>query len=132
MSYFNSSGVSKISNDKFQMWIEDGVFHIVVLTDSFTLDMAKECVRERMRITRGKPYPMLSDSRNVVDFEKGARKYLAHNDQVTNLNAGAILIKNRLQKLLGSFFLFINKPGVPARLFTDREEALAWLAEFKQ
>ena len=131
MSYFNSSGASKINNDKFQMWIEDGVCYIVVLTDSFTLEMAKECVRERMRISGGKSYPMLSDSRNVVDFEKEAREYLALNDHVLNLNAGAILIKNQLQKILGNFFLFINKPPVPTRLFTDSEEALVWLDQFK-
>lgn len=58
----NGSSVSggKFKNNNFEMWIEDGVFHIVVLSDSFTLDMAEECVRERMRITQGKSYPMLS------------------------------------------------------------------------
>lgn len=124
-------GVAKFKHVNFEMWIEDGVFHIVVLSDSFTLDMTKESVRERIRITQGKPYPMLSDSRKVVDFDKEARKYLAHNDQVVNLKAGAILIKTRLQKSLGNFFIHFNKPSIPARLFTVREEALAWLEGFK-
>lgn len=131
MSHENILSNGKSINDHFEMWIEEGILHVVVLTDSFTLDLAEECVRERMRITQGKSYPMLSDSRNVVNFEKEARKYLALNDNVANLNAGAILIKNQLQKILGNFFLLINKPDVPARLFTDKEEALAWLGHFK-
>lgn len=113
------------------MWVEDGIFHVVVLTDSFTLDIAEECVKERMRVTQGKSYPMLSDSRKVLNFEKEARKFLALNDNVANLNAGAILIENQLQKILGNFFLLINKPGVPARLFTEKEKALDWLERFK-
>lgn len=122
---------TEFRNNNFDMWVEDGVFHIVVLNDSFTLDMAEECVRERIRITQGKSYPMRSDSINVINFEKEARSYLAHDDQVLNLNAGAILIESQLQKILGNFFLFINKPAVPACLFTDREKALAWLEQFK-
>ena len=118
-------------NSDFEMWVEEGILHVVVLTDSFTLDIAEECVKERMRITQGKSYPMLSDSRNVINFEKEARKFLALNENVANLNAGAILIENQLQKILGNFFLLIYKPSVPARLFTEKEKALAWLEHFK-
>lgn len=127
----NALNNNKLPNNNFDMWVEDGIFHVVVLTDSFTLDIAEECVKERMRVTQGKSYPMLSDSRKVLNFEKEARKFLALNDNVANLNAGAILIENQLQKILGNFFLLINKPGVPARLFTEKEKALDWLERFK-
>lgn len=123
--------VRKFKNNNIEMWLEDGIFHVVVLTDSFSLDVAEQCVRERMRITQGKSYPMLSDSRNVSNFDKEARSFLSLDVHVLYLTAGAILIESQLQKVLGNFFLHINKPSVPARLFTDREKALAWLEDFK-
>ena len=131
MNYQNPLNSSNFKSNNFEMWVEDGIFHVVILTDYVTLDIAEECVKQRMRITQGKSYPMLSDSRKVVHFEKEARKFLALNENVANLNAGAILIENQLQKILGNFFLHVNKPGVPARMFTEKEKALSWLEHFK-
>ncbi|MEX2568096.1 MAG: hypothetical protein WD431_19265 [Cyclobacteriaceae bacterium] len=80
MKNLGSARITEFRNNNFSMWVEDGIFHLIVLKDSFTLKMAEECVRERIKITQGKSYPMLSDSRNVINFDKEARKYLAQKD----------------------------------------------------
>jgi hypothetical protein len=36
-----------------------------------------------------------------------------------------------LSRALGNFFLGLNKPSMPTRLFDDQEQALAWLRGFR-
>ena len=115
----------------FRMWIEEGVFHAEVLSDTFTLAMAEESIRTRMEMTRGQTLPILSDSRRVKDFTKDARQYLAKDENTMYISAGAIIISSQLQKILGNFFLLINRPNVPSKLFTNKEEALMWLDGYK-
>ena len=118
-------------NRNFEMSMIGGIFHVVVLQESFTLQMAKECVKKRIELTEGKSYPMLSDSRKVNCFEKQARAYLAEPSNTCYLTAGALLIENQLQKVLGNFFLLVNKPDTPAKLFVDKQKALEWLWQFR-
>ena len=118
-------------NQNFEMSIVDGIFHIVVLQESFSLHMAKECVIKRIELTEGKSYAMLSDCRKVISFEKQARAYLAEFSNTRYLTAGALLVENQLQIVLGNFFLLINKPHTPAKLFEDKQKALKWLKQFK-
>lgn len=113
------------------MWIEEGVFHVEVLSEIFTLAMAEECIRVRREMTQCQTMPILSDSRRVKEFEKDARQYLASDENTKYVSAGGIIISSQLQKIIGNFFLFINKPNVPSKLFTHKEEALAWLSEYK-
>ena len=39
-------------------------------------------------------------------------------------------LRSPLTRAIGNFFLGLNKPLMPTRLFTSEEEALAWLKTF--
>ena len=41
--------------------------------------------------------------------------------------ASALLVSSPWTRILGEMFLFYHHPPYPSHLFTDREEALAWL-----
>jgi hypothetical protein len=41
--------------------------------------------------------------------------------------AFAILIDSSVSRVVGNFFLGINKPAVPTKLFTNEKEAVKWL-----
>ncbi len=94
--------------------------------------MAERAVAERLRMSENHSYPALADCRTVKYFHKDARQFLAAKENTALLNAGALLIDNALQKVLGNFFIFINKPGVPIQLFTNQDQAMAWLQPFKK
>jgi hypothetical protein len=115
----------------FKMWIEEDIFQAEVLSETFTLAMAEECIRVRREMTQCQTLPIFSDSRRVKDFEKDARQYLASDENTKYVSAGAILISSQLQKIIGNFFLFINRPNVPSKLFNEKNEAIAWLNEYK-
>lgn len=118
-------------NMHWKMWIEDGVLRGKVFADTLTLNMVETGVRERVRLCRGTAFPVLSDIRKIKHVDKEARAFLAKSESTVLISAGAFLVNNQLQKVMGNFFILIDKPEIPTRLFTNEAEALAWLQQFK-
>jgi hypothetical protein len=114
-----------------KMWIEDGVFRVKLFCERFDLSVAKTGVGVRLTMSSEASYPLLSDTRKVRHFDKDARAFLARPDNMAGISAGAFLVNNQLQKVLANFFIQINKPPTPSRVFTDEVEALSWLQQFK-
>jgi hypothetical protein len=115
-----------------KLWIENGVFHVKIFVETFSLAMAQVGVKERVRMCGGTAFPMLSDCRKVKLFDKEARDFLAQPQNTVCISAGAILISSQLQKIIANFFIQLNKPPAPAKMFTDEAEALNWLQQFKK
>jgi hypothetical protein len=121
-----------IKNDFMEMWIEDGIIHGVYLPNTIvTLEVAKKCVEDRLKIANGKNYPSLVNLKNVAGEEKAARDYYSSGEGIKYLIAGAFIVDSYLPALLANIYLKINKPTVPARLFNYEESALRWLEPFK-
>ncbi|MBI3240234.1 MAG: hypothetical protein HYZ43_15540 [Flavobacteriia bacterium] len=72
-------------------------------------------------------FPILIDSRGIKSISREARSFFTTNGRATNTMAFAILIDSAVSKVVGNFFLGINKPAVPTKLFLDEELALQWL-----
>jgi hypothetical protein len=114
-----------------KMWIEDGVFRVKLFCEKLDLSVVKTGVGERLSMCAGASYPLLSDTRKVKHFDKEARAFLAHPDNMVGISAGAFIVNSQLQKILANFFIQFNKPPTPTRLFTNEAEALSWLQQFK-
>ena len=69
----------------------------------------------------------ISDLRTMT---REARAYFTHKDHEEFLYAVALVVRSLVSRAIGNFFLGLNKPAVPTRLFTDDEDALAWLRTF--
>ena len=72
-------------------------------------------------------FPILIDSRGIKSISREARSFFTTNGRATNTMGFAILIDSAVSKVVGNFFLGINKPAVPTKLFVDEELALQWL-----
>ncbi len=118
-------------NMYWKLWIENGVFHVKAVTDRLDLFIVQSGLNERVRMSAGIPFPMLSDLRKIKHVDKEARAFLAKPESTVLISAGAFLVNNQLQKILGNFFILIDKPEIPTRLFTNEADALAWLQQFK-
>jgi hypothetical protein len=118
-------------NLHWKLWIDNGIFHVKAVTDRLDLAIVKSGLDERVRMSAGSSYPMLSDMRKIKHFDKEARAFLAKPESTVLISAGAFLVNNQLQKVLGNFFILIDKPEIPSRLFTDEADALAWLQQFR-
>lgn len=121
-----------IETDHAQYWIEEGIIHVIYKSNLLiSLDIAKKMVAERLKLTAGKTMPLYADIRGLISIDTISRKYLAGEEAIKNLSAGAIHINGLISKLAGNIFITVEKPPIPTKLFTDRDKAIGWLEKFK-
>ena len=82
-------------------------------------------------MTADKDYiQMLVDLRGVNAVSREARQFYARpyqDDRKTPNQALAIITGSPLSKVIANFFLGINKPRVPIKLFSKESDAKKWL-----
>jgi hypothetical protein len=76
------------------------------------------------------PRPFLMDIRGARALTREARAFYAGAESAALFVATALLVGSPLSRAIGNFFLGLNKPAQPTRLFTAEAEALAWLRTF--
>lgn len=76
-------------------------------------------------------FPLLIDARGIKSISRDARNFFTTNGRATNTLAFAIIIDSSVSKVVGNFFLGINKPAVPTKLFSDDKSAVEWLKQFR-
>ena len=120
-------------NEYYKIYIENGiVFGEYKNNLDIDLNAAKQIVELRLAISKGKSYPLFIDARNARSSTKAARDYLASTEATHDIKAGAFYVDSSLNKIIVNFFLSISKPNVPTKLFTNKEDAIKWLQQFKE
>ena len=98
-----------------------------------TLEKAIENIdaQERIRDALGKEMTrVLIDMREMKSITREAREYYANQRTSSIQRATALLVKSKVTKVMANFFMGLNKPITPTRMFIEPEEAIQWLAEF--
>ncbi len=116
----------------YYTWMgEDGIGRTVVKKNSeVTFADAKENSAAVNSLCQGTKFPLLIDSRDIKSIEKQARDYFSLKGRESNVNSFAIIIASPLSRIVGNFFMGLNKPTVPVKLFTDEREAISWLKQY--
>lgn len=110
---------------------DDGIARTQVKPSAnVTIAEAKENSLVVNSLFKGKSFPLLIDSRNIHSITKEARDFFSMNNRESYVNAFAIIIDSPISKIIGNFFMGLNKPRVPARLFMTEEAAVKWLKGF--
>lgn len=99
--------------------------------DLLDIAIAKASVKDRLEFVAGESYPSFFDITKVKQSTKEARDYLANegNDLVA---ASAILVSSPVLRMMANFYIMVNKPINPTRMFTDKDSAIEWLSQFKR
>lgn len=114
------------------MYVKEGILYMHYKPlDILELEVAKAIVEDRLAFINGITYPCLFDITQVKQSTKEARDYMA-NEGNELVAASAILVSSPMLKMMANFFIQVNKPKNPTRLFTSKESALEWLAHFKR
>ena len=71
-------------------------------------------------------YALIIDTSEIKSITKEARNHFSMNGRKSNVVCFAIIISSPLSAVVGNFFMGLNKPRVPARLFTKESEAILW------
>ncbi len=125
---------SYIENDCTEIWLQDGVIYVVYKPHlrSIDIEVAKKMVHDRLIVSNGISRPVFIDTCNAKGINEEAKEYMATGDAMKYLNATALLVHNRVSKLVANFYISLSRPKIPTKVFTDKEKALKWLELFKQ
>lgn len=121
-----------IESESAAGWMEDGIIFYVFKSRKVDLFEARESVEIKTKIAGDKSYPFFIDISQVNGVTKEAREYLSGGKSTDNISAAALLASSVLSKMIGTFFLTFNNPGIPVKLFTDEQEALKWLKKITE
>lgn len=121
-----------LENNEVTIELEDGIINALWKSSDIDLIVAQQAVKYRLECTNYKLYPMLSNIKSIENITKEARDFLASEKGCEGIIAAAILINSVLGSMIGNFWIRINKPLRPTKLFTDEDEAKKWLANYVQ
>jgi hypothetical protein len=90
----------------------------------------REMILAAESLSGKRPYLLFSDVRNHVAITGEARKIAADKRESPCVIANAVLSNNFALKLTANFFIRVNKPHFPVRVFNDEVRAHLWLMQF--
>jgi hypothetical protein len=113
-------------------WLgEDGIVRAVAPPGADdTLAKARVSLSEIDKACSGKPRPVLVDIRWIRSATLDARRFWSSTALQGVVTAAALLVDSPVSRVMGNFYIGINRMHVPTRMFTDETEALEWLKGF--
>ena len=85
---------------------------------------------ERVRDALGKEkIRVLVDMRQATQVNREARNYYANERTASIQRAVALLVSSPVSATIANFFMGLNKPLTPTRMFMSEDKAIAWLRE---
>jgi len=110
---------------------ENGIGHMH-FKDHITMDVAEqmEHLENLKKITEGKPTPFVVTAGEGVTITKEARDNAILIEDLSPLCATAVIVQNFAYKLIADFYLKVNKPKQPYKVFSDTDKAYEWCKQF--
>ncbi len=121
-----------IEIEAYYTWMgDDGIARTCVKPNiDVTLDHAVENSKAVTSLFKGAKFPLLIDARNIKSMSYEARHHFSARGRDIKTNAFGIVIGSSISRVLGNFYLGINKPVVPTKLFDNEVAAAQWLKQF--
>ncbi len=118
-------------NEKIKFTLRpDNILHTECFPNTvMTIEDGKESTRISAEMVNYEPLPLLCDLTNVVKMSQECRTHFAGEEHAKTFSKCALIVTNPISKIIGNFFLGLNKPLKPTRLFTNKEEGLKWLKQ---
>lgn len=111
----------------------DGIVRVRMLPNTMEdCASAQENIAALTRICGGKKRPLLIDMGGTQGATHDARRQYSSEAMSQNITAEAMLVTSPVTRVLGSFFIGLNRPRHLLRLFTSEQDAIEWLKEYKE
>lgn len=98
--------------------------------ETLDIKIARHVVAKRLDTTNYKQCITIADVRSIKKITKEARDFMASEQGCEGIIATAIIIDSPLGMMLANFYISINKPLRPVKLFTNIAKAKKWLSQF--
>lgn len=111
--------------------LDYNIIHVHVKHNAdIDVDEIKEVRETNETLADGKPYVVLFEIAEFAFISKEAREYGGENELGELRKAMAIVVKSMAHRILANFFINVNKPPTPTKVFNDKAKALEWLNQF--
>ncbi|MEH2551642.1 thiamine monophosphate synthase [Bradyrhizobium sp. AZCC 2262] len=112
--------------------IEDGILFFSFTPNAiYEEDNSKRVIANLRELIGDVKIPVFVDGTNLLSMSAGARTYHTSSEGTHNIKATAILANSLMAKVTATLYMGLNKPPQPTRVFTDKQEAFAWLQQYK-
>lgn len=112
--------------------LEDGILFVSFVPGALhDLNNATLVIAKQHELLGNAKVPTLVDGTNLKSVTPEARAFHASPEGSGNTKALAMIANTTAAKVVGNLYLGLNGPPYPARMFTNKEEALAWLQQYK-
>jgi hypothetical protein len=109
----------------------DGIMYVRISPEKEeSVELVKEMVIKMGEMVNYKQVPMLAKHEEFALPGKANRDYWATKEACPYSKADAFIIKTKAMALIANFYLRMNKPERPTRMFSDEKEAIKWLKTF--
>lgn len=100
--------------------------------DNITFDIPEqmEHLKNLIEITNGQKTPFVVTAGENVTITKDARDNAIVIEDDSPVCASAIVVQNLAYKLLAEFYIKIQKPKQPYKIFTNQDSAFEWCKQF--
>lgn len=115
-----------------KLYIENDMLFGEFKTQSMDLEIAVHSTETKDKIRKGKNYPTLADCSALKKCTKESREFLSSEKAIKGANAIAIVVNSPVGAIMSNFFIQLNKPPLPTKLFRDKKTATKWLQQFKE
>jgi hypothetical protein len=113
-----------------KIWIADGILHAHMTVGEFDMEMSKETVAVGLKMIDETGIDLLLvDMGACKKISREARQHMQTISKQPAIRKIAFLVKNPVTRVLGSFFIGIQNPQVPTKMFSREEDAIKWLKE---
>jgi hypothetical protein len=112
---------------------EDGIVRVRMRPNT-TEDCAtaRENVAALTEICDGNKRPLLIDMAGSLGATQDARHHYSSEAMSRNITASAMLVTSPISRVLGSFFVGLNRPRHLLRLFSSETDAIEWLKGYRE
>lgn len=121
-----------VDTEKYTIILKmNGIMHFHLKSKhEITYDDMHYMLNHVNQIGKGKKFPNLITFEDYVTISREAREFAASDASNIYTICDAFVVKKTALKLLGNFYLVINKPNSPTKMFEDEESACNWLLNF--
>ena len=94
-----------------------------------THEVALQVLEVGLQVTQG-PKPTLVLMRDMARVERGARALFASDEYMRLCSQTAVVVGSPVSRVIANFFVGLNRPKYPYKVFDDPELATEWLRGF--
>lgn len=121
-----------VTTRALEIWL--GADNIIRSTPRLNINMTLQDALEGEEVisglSKGGKLPRLCDYTNIRSQDVECRDFYAGPKIADACSACAIIIGSPISRIIGNFYMGLNKPKTPTRLFTIEAKAIAWLTGF--